>query len=296
MQPSTIWLIAASSLAWAGFDATRKQLARETPAALSLSAALVTSQVPAFVGYGLLASSRRIAIGYWLPGLVAAALNVVANLAFIEAVVVAPLSLTVPYLSLTPVLTALAAFVMLGERPRALQIAGIAAVVAGAGLLAWRGASQTQARAGGDPLDPAKVRRGRWLMISVAALWAINGPVDKLAIRHAPPEMHAAVQSTVVALGLLLLAALRGQLRATGQRLARPLGLLPSALFAAAALITQLHAIQSALVGLFDAIKRAVGLVGALINGRLFFGEPIGWAKVIAALVMAGGVAALLLG
>ena len=75
---------------------------------------------------------------YWLPGLTSVGLNWVANLAFLRALALSPLSVTIPLLSLTPVFTALLAIPLLGETPTALQSAEILAVVAGAFLIRLR--------------------------------------------------------------------------------------------------------------------------------------------------------------
>jgi multidrug transporter EmrE-like cation transporter len=63
---------------------------------------------------------------------------------------------------------------------------------------------------------------------------------------------------------------------------------------AAAALALQLVVISVALVGIVEAVKRAVGNLMALIVGTLVFGERIGWLKVGALGLLVAGVLLIL--
>ena len=67
----------------------------------------------------------RLEPGYWRYGLPDILLNVAANLLFLHAVRVSPLSLTIPFLSFTPVFSALSASVLLGEWPSGSALLGI---------------------------------------------------------------------------------------------------------------------------------------------------------------------------
>ena len=124
-------LVIGCALAFSCADIARKLLAgwmRPIPILFALSAGMA----PFFlVWYGIEGGAGP-GSGYWLPGLSSTLINVVANLAFIEALRRSPLSLTVPLLSLTPVFTTLLAIPMLHEMPEPRQWMGIAAVVVGA--------------------------------------------------------------------------------------------------------------------------------------------------------------------
>ena len=93
---------------------------------------LATASVPLFGAAVLFGDPVAVQAAYWLPALGSVTLNVVANLTFLEAVRMSPLSVTVPLLSLTPVFTAVLGFAVLGERPAPLALLGIALVVIGA--------------------------------------------------------------------------------------------------------------------------------------------------------------------
>ena len=95
------------------------------------------------------------------------------------------------------------------------------------------------------------------------------------------------------AVAALLLAA-RGRLGEVGAA-PRPRPALGLAVLAATAgLGLQLVAIQLTLVGIVEAVKRAVGMASAVAVGRLAFAEPITAGTLAAVLAMAAGVALLL--
>ena len=65
--------------------------------------------------------------------------------------------------------------------------------------------------------------------------------------------------------------------------------------FCAAALGSQLFALSLTLAGVVETIKRGLGNLLAVLFGRLVFGEPMTAGKWIASLIMAFGVALILL-
>lgn len=278
----------ASSVCWAGFDVTRKQLAMCVEVA-PLVMALTAAQIPIFVAWLLLGGPVSFDLSaYALPGALATLLNLVALSLFIRALSLAPLSLTVPFLALTPVLAALSSIPLLGEWPTLPQAIGIALVIAGAAVLyLWPSGTAN----GGERRG---VLSGRLMMIGVAAIWALTGPIDKLALRAAPPALHALAQVTGISLGLAALIAIRRRFGALLQLAERPGTFLFAVALAASALGLQMVAIQLVLVSLVETVKRATGMFGSVVNGRLFFAEPLTPHKLVAAAVMSSGVALVL--
>ncbi len=220
-------------------------------------------------------------------------LNIVANAAYVAALLRSPLSVSVPLLSLTPAFVATFARPLLGEWPRPLQLAGIALVVLGALLLGGAAAEGGSLAAWWRAL---RREPGARLMLLVAVTWGLTLPLDKLGVELVGPARHALVLCGGIAAGTLLLLLARrrvGEL-AIGRR-GRLLALLAvSVLVSAVALVLQLLVIRVALVGVVEAVKRAVGNVMALLLGGAFFGEPIGWKKVVALLLLVAGVLLIL--
>jgi drug/metabolite transporter (DMT)-like permease len=288
MSLTVLVLALSSSVGWAGFDAMRKYLATRAPT-VPLTCAVTGAQMIPFLAWTLLGGPWRLSAAYVVPGAVVLVLNIVANYAFVWSLSKAPLSLMIPYLSLTPVLTVGASALLLGERPTSIQTLGILLVVAGALWLALRCAGAT------DSSSRREVLGGSLAMALVALLWAITAPMDKIALRHATTSVHALVQTGGVSAALLGLIVYRGRGDELFELASRSKALAVATLFASVGLGLQLVAIQRTLVSLVETIKRAVGLVGSVINGRLLFAEPVTPGKLFAVSLMTVGVVLSLL-
>ncbi len=295
-------LVAISSLSSSGFDLSRKLLGRNLQP-LPMVFLLTLASAPLFAALLALTGGARVAAAYFLPAGASLLLNIVANLAFIESVRIAPLSLTVPLLSLTPAFTTVLGFAVLGERPAPTIWAGVALVVAGAFWLHAGGAtgasppgSPGSATVPAKPAALAALRHpGAWLMALTAFLWSLTIPLDKLAIGRASAPFHGLFLTAGGALGtFLILAAQRrlGEVRdIRGAWWPFAAALVASTLD----LAFQLAAIRVLLVSLVETLKRGLGNLLAVVLGRAVFGEPLSWRKLAAALLMAGGVALILL-
>jgi drug/metabolite transporter (DMT)-like permease len=283
-----------SSLCWAGLDATRKHLSSET-SAVALVTVLSLGQLPIYVAWWASAGGRIEDPAYFGPALVEIGLNVAANLLFVRAVEISPLSVTIPFLSFTPVFATAIAIPLLGELPDPVQLAGIAAVVLGAIILA----SGHAVSIGLGPFAFFRAlghERGAIYMLLVALMWACTIAIDKAAMQYAALVVHAAVQNLGVGLVLITYLLLRRRVGELGVIKRHPVPMLATVVFAAGGFALQLVAIKVLLVGVVETLKRAIGLVSATVVGRVGFDEPITISKVLAALIMAGGTAALMLG
>ena len=286
-------LVLAASVSSSGFDLFRKMLVRHL-APVPMVVLLALASVPLFGAAVLLGDPVTVQTAYWLPALGSVALNVVANLTFLQAVRISPLSVTVPLLSLTPVFTALLGFALLGERPAPLDLAGIALVVVGA---FWLNLGMTTEGAEGQSSARAFVSQpGAWLMAGTALLLSLTIPLDKLAVGRASPPFHGLVLTAGIALGSLIVLAVQNRWsELAGLRSGwRPfvLALVSSTL----ALGFQLVALKvGVLVSLLETLKRGIGNLLAVVLGRAAFGEAVTPGKLGAALLMAAGVALILL-
>lgn len=293
--PLAALVLVACALAWSSFDLVRKLLLEDVEP-MPLVFALTGLQTPVMLAWFLAAGGHAgeglPAGGYLLPALASVAINVVANVLFVVAIQVSPLSVTIPLLSLTPVFTTLLAVPMLGEVPGPFQEAGIALVVVGAFALHARPGEGKGVR---ELLRAFVHERGSWMMIVVAFLWSLGPPLDKMAIRASSTAFHAFVLSGGVTLGLFVILAARGRLGEVRQAGRRPGLLIVAFLVSAAALALQLVAIRMVLVSLVETVKRGLGNVAAAAIGRGVFGERVGWWQWASVAVMAAGVALILL-
>jgi drug/metabolite transporter (DMT)-like permease len=280
-------VVTISSLGFAALDALRKSLsARVQP--VPLAALLALGQLPLFAAWAALGGESAVRAGYVLPGAATVLLNVVANVLFLQAVRVSPLSVTIPFLSFTPVFSTLLGAAVLGERPGPSETAGIVLVVAGALLVNLR-------RERPSPLAALRQESGSLLMCGTALAWSLTAVLDKRALGFADVPMHAAIQCAGVAGLLLVFLAARGRLGELGGiRSVR--GTYAVALVAAAVgLGLQFVALRLTLVGLVESLKRAIGMLFAVAVGRVVFGEPPTPGKIAGVLLMSAGVALIVL-
>ena len=294
-----ILLTIFSGLCWGGLDALRKRLASHLEA-LPLTAALIIGQWPAFILWVLLSGENTLTAEWLIPGLSVSGFALVAALLFNLAVKVSPLSLVIPMLSLTPVFAVCMSILLLDEYPTRTQQFGILLVVVGAYVLGrskndHRSNDQTESIKTKSIQTKKKHITGVWMMIGVAFCWACTLTLDKLAIQYADIPMHALAQSLVIGLSLLLVLMLRGRLSQL-QEIYTHRGLfIGSVLLGCLATAAQLMAVRVVLVGVVEGIKRSIGLAMAVVNGRLFFDEPITSMKVGSIIVMSAGVFLLVL-
>ncbi len=296
-------LVLGCAVAFSLTDLLRKLLAAEVRA-VPLLFALAAGMVPCFVVWWGWQGVPPPAAAYWLPGTGSVVLNIVANLAFLQAVRISPLSLTIPVLSLTPVFTTLLAVPLLGELPTPLQLAGTLVVVAGvAGLqlgAAPAGVSGGVAgRASGGSLGrlvgALLHEKGSLLMVVTALCWSLAMPLDKLAMASGGAAFHGLALNLGVAVGALVVIVGQRRLGELGAMLAHWRLLTVTVVIGAIALVLILLAIVETWVGLVETLKRGVGSLLSLVWGRMFFAEPLSAGRLVAVAAIGAGVAMILL-
>lgn len=275
----------ASALCWSGLDVVRKALAgKASPTALAVF--LMLGLLP-FLGTWAAWDQTWVAdAAYWPPAVASMVMNALANVLFMQSVQLSPLSRTVPFLSLTPVFSALVAIPLLGELPGPMHWGGIALVVAGALTLNsdlstswWKSVLH---------------EKGVPFMIGVALLWSLSTALDKRALPHAAPASHAFLLSLGGSAILLVWLSVRGTLGELRELRHAPKGLLAAMVgFAGAAVALQMTALLFLWVAVLETLKRAFGVLGSIVFGRVFFIEPITPRALVAASLMVTGTALL---
>jgi drug/metabolite transporter (DMT)-like permease len=190
---------------------------------------------------------------------------------------------TIPFLSLTPVFSTILGSVVLGERPSSAEAAGIVLVVLGAFLVNLR-------RDRPSPLVALRHEPGSLMMGGVALIWSLTAVLDKRALAFADVPMHAAIQCAGVAAVLLVLLGARRRLPELGRVHSVRAAFLLSLVAAAVGLGLQFVALRLTLVGLVEALKRAIGMVLAVVVGRVAFEEPVTAGKIAGVALMSVGV------
>jgi drug/metabolite transporter (DMT)-like permease len=289
-------LVVASSLGWSGFDLLRKLLVRQV-APVALLLLLTLGSVPLFAAWVWIDGVAVPGPGYLAPALASVLLNVVANLLFLHGMRLAPISVAIPLLSLTPVFTTLTAIPLLGERPSAAGVAGILLVIAGAIWLNWPRRT-AEPKAGAPPAataaDPRRTLYGALMVATTALLWSLTPPLDKMAVERASAPLHGMVLTGGVALAVFAVLTFQGSLGELAGVRRIPWLLALALVVSTAALGLQLLAMPKVFVGTIETLKRGLGNCMALVYGRLFFHEVVTPSKVLAVGLMAAGVGLIL--
>ncbi len=120
---------------------------------------------------------------FWAAVLIALPLEIAAIILYTKALKLSPISLTVPFLALTPLFLILVSYLLLGEKISLIGGIGIFLLAAGSYMLnihkAWK-----------SPLEPVKAifrERGSIMMIIVAFIFSITSSLGKMAIEHSSP-------------------------------------------------------------------------------------------------------------
>lgn len=313
MTALTIGLIIAlgSAIFWSALDITRKHVGNHMSATAAV-AGMMLLHIPIIapllflgswiggeseghlVGELLLAGFPELPRAYFAYASGTILLNLLANYLFLRAVQLSPLGLTTPYLAFTPVFTAIVALVTIGEVPTSWGWAGIAVVCAGAFAM-------NPGDAKGGVLAPLKAlwtERGTFYMLIVALLWSLTPVLDKGAAELTNPLWHTMFLSGAV--GVIFFVARQARDRTTeklfGEFKAIPGWLIGAALFSVCAMVLQLFSYDYVDLAYVETVKRAVGVISAIVAGYLLFGERDISRRLIGALVMCVGVAMILFG
>jgi drug/metabolite transporter (DMT)-like permease len=210
-------------------------------------------------------------------------LEIVAVFLYIHAIQRSPLSLTIPFLSLTPVFTMPISYVLIGEVPSLLGAAGVLLVAIGAYTLniharhtGWTGPIRAIAR------EP-----GSGMMVGVALIYAVTSALGKIAVLHSSPVFFGAVYSCLLAVTVGAVAArFSPGIWGTVRIHLRPLVII-GALYGAMA-VCHFKAIALAPVAYMIALKRT-SILFAVILGRVFFRERALRQRLLGALLMLAG-------
>jgi drug/metabolite transporter (DMT)-like permease len=231
----------------------------------------------------------RIQPSFWPALAISLGVNLLAVTLYVRAIKLSPLSLTFPFLALTPLFLVLTGYVALGELPDTLGAVGILLIVAGAYVL-----NLDKLREGLlGPVRSVVRERGSLLMIVVAALWGISAAADKVALLSSSPFFFLVVFHLLFS--VLYLPVLRVKARGCGRQALREIpALLVFGSLGAIMILFQMAAVRIALVSYVIAIKRA-GMIFSILLGYFFFGERHLKVRMAGAALMVAGVCCIVL-
>lgn len=230
-------------------------------------------------------------LSFWLWVGTMVPLELLAMWLYMAAIRDHPLSLTLPYLALTPVLSIAVAWVLLGEQVSVQGLLGILLVVAGTWLLNSDQMQHNGWRGWLAPFAAILKQRGARLMLGVALLYTLTATLGKGALHYLPPTAFGALYFGLLglAVALVLILPQPGRLKALSRH---PWAVLGVGGLIGVMVLTHFLAIQRVEVAYMIAVKRTSLLFG-MLYGAWLFGEGGMHRRLPAGVLMLIGVGVL---
>jgi drug/metabolite transporter (DMT)-like permease len=209
-------------------------------------------------------------------------LEITATVLYIKALRISPLSLTLPFLSLTPVFLILVSYLVLGEKVSLQGGIGIIFLAAGSYTLHLH-----EMRKGiFEPFKAVTKEKGSVLMISVALIYSITSSLGKMAIEHSSPLFFGTTYFIVMTILFTPIALIMGRKDAKifikGKYYK---GLFFPGFFYSVMIATHMLAISLTKVAYMISLKR-MSVIIAVLYGYFFFREKHIRERLSGALIM----------
>lgn len=226
---------------------------------------------------------------FFLAVLILLPLEITALILYMKAIKSSPLSLTLPFLALSPIFMIFTSNLMLGERLDKFGIIGILITATGAYLLHVNTTKQGIL----EPFKAIRRERGSMYMIIVAFIFSITSNLGKMAILHSSPLFFAATYVPILSTVLfpVLLWKNHGKIK---QLFSRPTIFSLIGLAIAFATITHFFAVNIAQVPYVISVKRTSLLFG-IMYGAIWFKETHIRERFIGGIIMIIGVSIIIL-
>ena len=214
--------------------------------------------------------------------IIALPLEVVTVILYIKALKLSPLSLTLPFLSLTPFFLILNSYLILGEKVSFPGAVGILLIVFGSYLLNIAEADKGIF----EPLKAIKREKGSVLMICVALIYSFTSSFGKIAIEHSSSLFFGITYFIALNIVFVPIGLIKGR-RGLGifLREGKFKSVILPGFFYALMVITHMTAMKLTKVAYMISVKRASLLIG-IIYGYLFFREQNIRSRLAGALLM----------
>jgi drug/metabolite transporter (DMT)-like permease len=226
----------------------------------------------------------RLDIYFFLAMIILFPLETVALILYMKAIKISPLSITLPFLALSPIFMIFTSNLILGERLDRWGIVGIVLTAIGAYLLNVRASKRGIL----EPFKAIRQERGAIYMIIVAFLYSITSNLGKMAILHSSPLFFAATYLPILATILFPVLVWKnyGKMKQIFSH-----GIIFSLIGLAIAFATITHflAVNIAEVPYVISVKR-MSLLFGIIYGAVWFKETNITERLVGSIVMIVGV------
>jgi uncharacterized membrane protein len=216
---------------------------------------------------------------------IALPLEITAWIFYIKALRISPLSLTLPFLALTPVVIIAVSYAMLGERVSLQGGIGICFLAAGGYLLHFHKMKKGIL----EPFRAIPKEKGSVFMIVTALIYSITSTLGKMAIIHSSPLFFSLLYFIVVTALFAPIALWFGRKELKGFiKEKRYKVLIFPGFFQAVMVVSHMTAISMAKVAYMISLKRTSLLIG-VVYGYFLFGEKHIKERFTGALLMFSG-------
>ncbi len=202
---------------------------------------------------------------FWKVIAINGILNTIATVLYMRTIKDSDISLSVPFISFTPVFLLLFSPLILYEYPGIYGILGVLLIVAGAYTL------QISKKEEGilTPFRALLQNKGPRMILLVAFIWSITSTLDKIGVQHSTPIMWSTGVNIIMSIFLtpIILKKSIGTIIQEHYKHILPIGL-----FMGIGSVTQMTAVQTGIISYVISLKRTSILL-VIIGGTLLFKE-----------------------
>jgi len=226
---------------------------------------------------------------YWWALLVSGGFNVATTVIYMKALKHSDLSLSVPFISFSPMFLLITSPIILGEYPNWIGFIGVMLIVFGSYTMNLQSLSSGWL----SPFKSLYENMGSRYMLGVAMIWSVTANFDKIGVQSSSPIFWAISVTGTMSLFLFPVVWFKSR-QSLGSFKTRITNLIPIGFFSALTLAFQMSALKLTLVAYILSIKRTSGVL-AVLWGALIFKETNIRQRVIGSAIMVAGVVCITL-
>jgi len=260
-----LWVLYSllSAFSWATADVFTKRITKADDNILMLSRFLFASPFVLLLLFFI--PIPKLEISFWLVLLLTIPFEILAWVLYIKSIRTTPLSLVLPFLSLTPVFLVFTSFFILGELPTIIGLFGILVIVAGAYFIHFKDLKKGIL----EPFKSIFKEKGVVYMIIVAFLFSITANLTKILVQKSSPLFIGAIYFPILTIPFLIIVYFTSR-KNISQLKFNFNNLFFTGLFFGLMAIFNFLAIQLVIVPYMIAIKRTSSIFGVLYGHFLF--------------------------
>ncbi len=283
----SLLILIVSSFFWGIFDLLRK-LVLEYLSISQVICVIFISQL-IFFFFSLFFSNLLISDpNYFLYLIIISVLSLLAIFCFLKAIKIGEISMSIPLLSYSPLLSLLFSNYFLGENLEAQQYFGVVTIFFGSFILYSKSLKVQDLLL--SPITLMK-NKGAQLIICVTIIWSIIPVLDKKSLTYTDIYLHGFLQSLLIVFLLLIFIKTPITKKIIKLKKKKEIFLfLLLIIFSFLTTLLQFLALKINLVPILEVFKRAIGILLALYFGYFFFNEKINKQKIISIIVITLGL------